>query len=181
MNEGTAAVALKHRSKGLCHTNEAVDVDVKFGLKLFDDILVHDARTNEDACVRNDDLDVVRSFCRGLDGGGIFIVDLNRNDFFTKFCYERFGFIERANACVDFGCTVLEKSFDDGFTDASIGTSHEGDFVRNVIAHILAVNRSGQSFNPRYYLIGEGVIGAISPRDTSTYVFAEEVEHGDDY
>ena len=68
-----------------------------------------------------------------------------------------------------------------GFTDASIGTSHEGDFVRNVIAHILAVNRSGQSFNPRDYLIGEGVIGAISPRDTSTYVFAEEVEHGDDY
>ena len=65
-----------------------------------------------------------------------------------------------------------DNSFDDGFTDASIGTSYEVDFVKNVIAHILAVNRPGQSFNPIDYLIGEGVIGAISPRDASTYVFA---------
>ena len=41
-----------------------------------------------------------------------------------------------------------DNSFDDGFTDASIGTSYEGDFVKNVIAHILAVNRLGQSFTP---------------------------------
>jgi hypothetical protein len=48
---------------------------------------------NEDACVRNDDLDVARSFCGGLDGGGIFIVDLNWDDFFTKFRYECLGFV----------------------------------------------------------------------------------------
>ena len=84
-------------------------------------------------------------------------------------------------ACVDFRCAVLDEAFDDGFTDATIGTGHEGDFVRNVVTHISSDKPLWAELQPQRLLIGEGVIGAIAPCNASTYALAEEVEHSDDY